>query len=481
MFWSPFKQQLLGTVAIFVLLFLGGVCSLLVGYWVPNRLRRRDLFEQLEALAGKIRDLSHQIDSSLRVLVRVQRHGLREMLRSRWTLSPDLANVFAQCTRGIATLNRQVALLGNIDRAYLQLREAAQGSSPPSLLDRIENKLRQAKDCLRISEPEDTDFQAAQALITDARTHLAALHQADPDFAKELADRVNSLIADLDPTSGIMGKSDQYKAFRVRLPDELFNLDVKFKNSAGITLPDYPDLDTQTAKLMVIKEYLTYNSSTIDQDLKRELVGNDWEALLAARQLVQQVREAVFYQDIEKEIKKNPPEIKLEPSSVRPYLPVRLSASFAREAWNHKAARQGFTCHWVFDSDSDLADLEESGWEVSHYFTGDRKEGYQVKVSFKDKDGQPVLDNNNKQITAPPKKIKVEPDPSAKRYDRLLTEAIYLSIALFAALLALIGGAREQLAKMDLIPGLIGVFVLGFTADQVKNLLTQRTPGGGQH
>jgi hypothetical protein len=50
----------------------------------------------------------------------------------------------------------------------------------------------------------------------------------------------------------------------------------------------------------------------------------------------------------------------------------------------------------------------------------------------------------------------------------------------FSALLALVGGAREQLAKMDVVPGLIGVFVLGFTADQIKNLLTQRTTGGRQ-
>jgi hypothetical protein len=38
-------------------------------------------------------------------------------------------------------------------------------------------------------------------------------------------------------------------------------------------------------------------------------------------------------------------------------------------------------------------------------------------------------------------------------------------------------GAREQLLKLDVISGLTAVFLLGFGADTVKNIITRRTPG----
>jgi hypothetical protein len=42
------------------------------------------------------------------------------------------------------------------------------------------------------------------------------------------------------------------------------------------------------------------------------------------------------------------------------------------------------------------------------------------------------------------------------------------------ALVALVAGARDQLLKLDILPGLVAVFLLGFGADSIKNLLTQK-------
>ncbi len=42
-------------------------------------------------------------------------------------------------------------------------------------------------------------------------------------------------------------------------------------------------------------------------------------------------------------------------------------------------------------------------------------------------------------------------------------------------LLALYSGALEKLEKLSLIPALIAIFFLGFTSDQVKNLLVQKS------
>jgi len=45
---------------------------------------------------------------------------------------------------------------------------------------------------------------------------------------------------------------------------------------------------------------------------------------------------------------------------------------------------------------------------------------------------------------------------------------------LFIALLGLIAGAKDQLLKLDVVPAMIAIFLIGFGADQIKNLLTQK-------
>jgi hypothetical protein len=50
-----------------------------------------------------------------------------------------------------------------------------------------------------------------------------------------------------------------------------------------------------------------------------------------------------------------------------------------------------------------------------------------------------------------------------------------LGIALFVALIALLGGAQEQLAKLNVVQGLLAVFVMGFGANVVKDLITQQS------
>ena len=50
-------------------------------------------------------------------------------------------------------------------------------------------------------------------------------------------------------------------------------------------------------------------------------------------------------------------------------------------------------------------------------------------------------------------------------------------IAVGVASLGLLVGAKEQLMKLDPLPGLVAVFLLGFGADTIKNLVTRRPAG----
>jgi hypothetical protein len=44
-------------------------------------------------------------------------------------------------------------------------------------------------------------------------------------------------------------------------------------------------------------------------------------------------------------------------------------------------------------------------------------------------------------------------------------------------LLGLVAGAKQKLMKLDIATALVGVFLIGFGADAVKNLITKQSQG----
>ena len=58
-------------------------------------------------------------------------------------------------------------------------------------------------------------------------------------------------------------------------------------------------------------------------------------------------------------------------------------------------------------------------------------------------------------------------------------EWLRLLLALFVALIGLLAGAKDQLLKLDVLPALLAIFLIGFSADQVKNLLTRKPSDTG--
>ena len=80
-------------------------------------------------------------------------------------------------------------------------------------------------------------------------------------------------------------------------------------------------------------------------------------------------------------------------------------------------------------------------------------------------------------VTPLTRTIKVEDLPGSPWLkERTWVEAARTGVALLAPLLALVAGAREKLLQVDLITAFIAIFLMGFTADAVKNLLVQGPP-----
>jgi hypothetical protein len=182
--------------------------------------------------------------------------------------------------------------------------------------------------------------------------------------------------------------------------------------------------------------------------------------------------------------------VRIDTSQVYTYEPIQLRVCFCREDLNAAKAIDDITPMWDFGHD-DLT--PEDGWQVVHYFP--RHRSYIMKVKFQRRtkgieNGQFVsggflrttdLSPQN-QGTAPvegpivfTKHIVHASSMHGGSWWSFFLEAVRLSVALVPALLALYAGALDKLAKLDLVSALIAVFLLGFSSDQVKNLLTQKS------
>lgn len=163
----------------------------------------------------------------------------------------------------------------------------------------------------------------------------------------------------------------------------------------------------------------------------------------------------------------------------RQTLPIRVQVSNLWESGESTATLTlNDTKHTLHALRSDVpfnvGILSPEGWEIAHYFRNAAEA--QFKVKFSTAGGAPVFDAQGKDriiIEAP--KIPLQAPPEDKRRDLARIEGGRLLLALAVAAIALVAGAREQLLKLDLFLGLIGVFTVGFGADTIKNLFAKRS------
>jgi hypothetical protein len=247
-----------------------------------------------------------------------------------------------------------------------------------------------------------------------------------------------------------------------------------------------------------------------------ELLGTlSWRALRDASLLVQEMREDIYEEDILEEIKKpGQAEITFDTQRTRPFSPVFFNITFRKARLNDAAAIQRLLCHWSFPDQ-----LDESCWKVCHYFTGKEKTGGSPPIPissarppaeqagtpplqshgaaqapnrrwywpFSRKSPKPVerdftiyatirgqLMQESEELPVPPltRVIHLVPVVSENRA-RYAAEGLRFAIAFGVALAGLLSGALDQLNKLDFLPATIAIIGLGFTANSIKNLLTQ--------
>lgn len=506
-YWSASVRQVVGNIIILVVLVAGGIASLLVNAYLPNRLRSAAAEEKLGALGGRTSAISTKIDSRLRVLIRVERLRLRTLLKSRGYFSPDFADSFSQLSDGIAALTSRIEAAEQLDSERHRF-DSLRTKLPPSLLSLLNDSLQEAADLLRKGRPAQTEIDLAKTRIARASELISRAadmvnHEAQDD---EFANRIKKRLEQLKTGLGYYHKTPIYGVFQTHTPGPFVRLKETYTDPAAISPRDYAVIDTDLAKLAVILDYIRLYEARSDdlqkmlqeddgpqERIKNLLVPMSWECIRSAQLLVRQVQCGVYEKDL-RTVLPGGVSIETDRQTVRANEPIEFSVRFHHPVYDDTAAREEWSYSWNFGDG-----LEERGWSAWHYYPlttttrlhrawaatrsfFDRKyreEWRKLKgaapkdvfVRFHDRDGQPLKEATDE--IKIPKVVEVKPQDSDFLGQRTKVEMARLAIGLLVAIIALAAGAKEQLLKLEVLPGLLAVFVIGFAADTIKNLVTQ--------
>ncbi len=491
-------REILSDVFVFIFLLVGGACSLALNFIFPNQARRLKLNVTLAQLGRNIGDLSTRLESRPRVLVGLGARLLGDRLHKLTLANGDFASEILNLEQDAGRLGTRIQLLNRLGTLRDDFERLETHALPPTRILAMEDMFEKIVAIVNKSDPSDDDVQSAQAQIGDLQKQLDNIGSADDTLAADIARRFKSLKRDLDRHSGSIGKTPTCIEIRKRLGGLFTVIDNALEDHIS---PDrYVTLDIALFKLDYIRSFasLVENITDATDPIRVKLTGrkgefldllkkDGWQSLSAARSLLFQMREGTFVEDIAQAVESRQVEVKPGRFEIRQFEPCGFRLEFVDATLNKATARKEWICHWKFSNPQELS-LSEDGWEVTHYFKNVGSYGLMVTLV-------PAAASSMKETEVrniPPLTVLPEIVESSGRmlgrvpatgWQRLKSwwrlssrrlEVLRLLLALFVALVALIAGAKEQLLKLDVIPAMIAIFFVGFSADQIKNLLTQR-------
>jgi hypothetical protein len=499
------------TGILFLMLLLGGVSSLFLNYAFPSHSRRLRLKTALSRSSGRIDDLPVQMDSATRMRMVVEHRQLMARVRNlKWFDTQSPAEM-AEIDRGLERLRLRLDIIEEGEMTLNRYWRRRARVLPLNVVDDIEEIRRQGQDILRRSDPADVDIQIARALIKRMAESLGTATAANADLASRMVKQIAELKGQYDTANGEIGRSPIWGEIRVALGrtfDEVLGANTP-TTAEGISPADYSVLGRSIFILEAIRDFLrlcsgTGPNATLSTDhrvLMKKLIdylgGGSWEDLKRAERLVRRMRENISEQDVETAITRGHVRVEMSRSVVRQFESTEFRLVFDDRRVHGSVAREDFTYRWDFGHDG----LAEPGWAVWHYFPeatqseplssgtwltkvgnlvvstfgragqqGEVKQrrflpAYKLKVTFIKLDGQPVNAVTERLVEVrPPLRVTVRAS--------LWMEVLRMLLALGIAAAGLIAGAREQILKLDVLPALIAVFLLGFGSDRLKNIFS---------
>ncbi|HWF04516.1 MAG TPA: hypothetical protein VHA06_12570 [Candidatus Angelobacter sp.] len=494
-------RELWSDVVIFFVLLMGGICSLTLNFALPNQMRRQKLKEKLGALGRQVSGLSTELASRLRVFAGLEQRLLGDRLRNLTWNNPDFTTEMQNIELASTQLDKRIQLLDRMGSTRSSFENLSSLGLPPTVIVGIEALFIKVGDTVKKPILSDTEIQAAQAQIQNIQDQMDSVGRSNGAWVSGMQQRVADWKADFDATNGVIGKTTTWKRMQPNLRSAESRL-TPVAAAAKVDEKDYLTVDRALFKMELSAEYvrlvdalpqtdpLWLSIQPHEADLIKALQLDSWTSLDKARCLLAQMRQGQFAVDVSNAVTAKKVQVKFDRVLIRQFEPCEFWMEFPSELDN-ASARSEWTCRWEFTNKDELT-LHEEGWQVTHYFQ--KPEEYGLKVTIiKNADRTTVAVDPS---AVPPIKVQEEKrrrwlnvigalfrfDLTAAREEwkksrtgaiRVL-ELLWLILTMILALIGMIEGAKEQILKLDIVPAMIAIFLVGFGADQIKNLLTKK-------
>ena len=491
-FWTDLSS-LGGDLLIFVALLCGAGVSFAVNLVFPNYVSRRNFRRQLSETEGRIASLPTALSSRLRVLAGIERKSLQDGLGQVGYISLDFKGWIAGVEQTANLLSKRVDLLQQMGIDRVRFEAVRAQASPPTLVDAIEDIFEEVIRNLDSVGIGDKALADATVKVADIEKRMEDLRKAGPDFARQLTDRAKWLTAEFtDAPEHPVGHSATCGRLRAALPGLFDQLAVAPSDPNTLMPDDYAKWDMVLYKLNLMRRYVNWREAgqredranqfnAIEGELVKRLLLFNWEGLNLARRYVREMEQNIFADELAAQIHAGRVQIRRDRFAVRQSMPAQYYLEFDDPAYNTAEARQDFTCTWFFDHGSGKSAtvelmrktaMQEEGWVASHYFP--EPGVHHVWVNFhRQEAGFP-------DIALAPVEVPVEAvRPRDNKWNQRWIELVQVLLAILPAMLGLVAGAKDQLAKLDLIPAAIAIFAIGFGSDQIKNKLTGSSSSSG--
>ena len=520
---SASGREVLTDLIVFFFLLVGGFFSVVLNFMLPNHRRKLNLKAKLADLSGRITNLSNRLASRLRVLAGLECRLLDERLKQLTWTNPTFATDLENIEKGVTQLDARLQILESLGttRDLFELRRAH--NLRPSRIVAMEDTFEKIIAISKKSSLTDVEVEAAKALIASLSQELEATGKIDPNVISDLMERARQTQQDFVPT-GIIGKTSTWKAISFQLCEANGVIDdVVARDTAKKTIPaeNYLKLDRALFQLELAKSFVQKVDCLPDDNQQRKqildhkeqlfalIASDNGQALYLASRMLLQVMEGKCKTQIDEALEKNNLRIVQDHVLPNPYEACEFKLEFLDPALDCATAREDWICQWTFTHPQEPA-LTEEGWEVTHYFQKPEAYGLKVRLTHR-------ITGTFRAISDPRYQEKASTPPSVEKSDPIVPQsaetapagiqkteesspnhAMYIQIyetkvpfrtvlrshladslnfflALFVVLVGMIAGAKEQLLKLDVVPALIAIFLAGFGADQIKNLLTKQS------
>ena len=383
-------------------LLIGALLSLALRVSIPNMKRRRQLKDQLVELERLTATISTEVDSNLRVLLRVDLRNLNEMRTANSPFWPSYGAYAQQVEGALPGLRKHIEAVQKLDAALIRRRLLLEQGVAPTRLSQIEEILDGVSEGLRQDQLSDEDWVAVNQQLSAAQKLLREPTPPEKEaFEALLSGRWKELRDHFhldDPgrpirAASLTGMEACFPAASL-LPQLMVDGQQTDGGAQGQAAPRAADpdgiqwvktvgaerADLQLTALMLLRdfEFLAPNRAlgapgSMGEHAAGRGIGLDnplaswvgrWEyakeqltPLLAtptvsnlrdAKALLRRVAEGVLEDDIVDALAGARALLMLDPPAPEPDQKIRFSVRFRQENLNSAAARKLVSCHWTF-------------------------------------------------------------------------------------------------------------------------------------